>query len=116
MTHRCHAVGCLVPVPPRMLMCGPHWRMVPENLQRAVLRHYRRGQVTDKRPSHEYLLAATDAIVAVFRAELEAAKVRQLRAAGPTQGDLFAALPAPRPARILGDPGDDPVDTKPDGP
>jgi hypothetical protein len=63
--HHCHARDCTVEVPPRMLMCGRHWRMVPRVLQAAVWATYRRGQEKTKDPSPEYLKASRDAIHAV---------------------------------------------------
>lgn len=63
--HVCHARDCTEPVPPRMLMCAKHWRMVPANLQAEVWRTYRAGQEIDKRPTREYLDAAQAAIEAV---------------------------------------------------
>lgn len=69
IVHTCHARGCEVRVPPRMLMCLAHWRRVPLLLQRAVWRHYRPGQEVDKRPSREYLLVMQQAIEAVWERE-----------------------------------------------
>lgn len=69
MSHRCHASGCGKAVPPNLLMCLKHWRMVPRAEQREVWRTYRRGQEIDKRPSPEYLAAATAAIQAVAERE-----------------------------------------------
>lgn len=88
MTHHCHAIACAAAVPPRMLMCRRHWAMVPAELQRAVWAHYRAGQEDDKRPSHAWHLAATDAIAAVFELERAAARVARL---SPAQLGLFAA-------------------------
>lgn len=65
MSHTCHARGCETAVPPKMLMCLKHWRMVPQELQKAVWAHYRAGQEKDKKPSAEYLDAANKAIAAV---------------------------------------------------
>jgi hypothetical protein len=65
MSHHCHARGCPVPVAPKFLMCGRHWRRVPLHLQAAVWRHYRPGQEVDKQPTPAYLLAAEQAIMAV---------------------------------------------------
>jgi hypothetical protein len=56
-------------VPPRLLMCSPHWRMVPPTVQRAVLRNYRPGQERDKRPTPAYLAAAALAVRCVADAE-----------------------------------------------
>lgn len=67
--HTCHAHGCTEHVPPELLMCRHHWRLVPTPLKRAVLRFYRPGQEISKRPSDAYLVAAANAINAV--AELE---------------------------------------------
>jgi protein gp37 len=71
--HLCHARRCEVPVPPKLLMCGKHWRMVPRPLQAAVWKHYRTGQEADKSPSPEYLKAALAAINAVAQREAELA-------------------------------------------
>lgn len=59
--HTCHAEECETAVPPRMLMCARHWRMVPKPLQDAVYATYRPGQENDMRPSIEWLDAATSA-------------------------------------------------------
>lgn len=69
MVHTCHALGCRVAVPPRMLMCLTHWRMVPQALQRQVWATYRRGQEQDKQPSSAYLAAVKAAIAAVATQE-----------------------------------------------
>ncbi len=69
MTHRCHALGCTVEVPPAMLMCKRHWFCVPKALRREVWRLYRKGQEETKDPSPEYLEAARAAIAAVAAAE-----------------------------------------------
>lgn len=63
--HLCHATGCKVPVPPKMLMCAPHWRQVPTPLQKLVWATYEPGQEVRKDPSSDYLRAAQDAIDAV---------------------------------------------------
>lgn len=69
MRHACHALGCNAAVPPRMLMCLRHWRMVPKPLQADVWATYRPGQEIDKRPSQDYLTAQQAAIVAVAERE-----------------------------------------------
>lgn len=58
MTHNCHAVGCEIPVPPKMHMCLKHWRMVPKAVQELIWKHYRSGQEIDKRPTIEYIATA----------------------------------------------------------
>jgi hypothetical protein len=69
MSHTCHVRGCKVEVPPEMLMCRKHWRMVPPRIRRAVWRHYRPGQCDDKRPSKAWHEAADAAIAAVAKKE-----------------------------------------------
>jgi hypothetical protein len=69
--HRCHVERCITPVPPAMLMCTRHWRLVPYPMQREVWKHYRKGQEVDKRPTKEYLVAANTACNFVRDRELE---------------------------------------------
>lgn len=79
MTHTCHARSCVVAVPPRLLMCLTHWRMVPKPLQQRVWAEYRPGQEVDKNPSREYLAAAQRAIDHVAKREGKpASKQREL--------------------------------------
>ncbi len=67
--HTCHAHGCPVVVPPKRLMCKPHWCLVPKPLQKGVWDNYRAGQENDKKPTAEYLKAAKTAIMSVKRQE-----------------------------------------------
>jgi len=69
VSHTCHATDCETPVPPTMLMCRGHWRMVPKILQRRVWATYRPGQCDDWQPSAEYCQAARAAVVAVAKRE-----------------------------------------------
>lgn len=85
--HHCHARGCKVAVPPRMLMCRPHWRRVPKPLQNAVWAHFRPGQEIRKDPTREYLAAAEAAIRAVAILEL---RERQAEIDAQAQGEMFA--------------------------
>lgn len=48
-----------------MLMCLPHWRLLPKPAQRIIWYHYREGQEIDKNPSAHYLLAQGTAVVLV---------------------------------------------------
>ena len=86
--HHCHATGCDTAVPPRLLMCLKHWRMVPQALQDAVWAAYRPGQETTKDPTSQYLAAARAAIQAVQTAEEHKAQRDQMRRA---QAGLHAA-------------------------
>lgn len=67
--HRCHAKNCTVAVPPKLLMCLRHWRMVPREIQSRVWKHYRPGQERDKNPTTEYLQVMNEAIDAVAARE-----------------------------------------------
>lgn len=67
--HLCHAMGCAREVPPALLMCLRHWRLVPREIQRLVWKHYRKGQEIDKRPSKEYLEVMKLAIRSVAEQE-----------------------------------------------
>jgi hypothetical protein len=69
MTHRCHAIGCELEVPPNLLLCRRHWFMVPKPLRKEVWRLYRPGQEVSKTPTPEYLVAAKAAIDAVAERE-----------------------------------------------
>lgn len=69
MAHICHAVECCNRVPPRMLMCIKHWRMVPKWLQSEVWRTYVPGQETRKDPTSEYLAAHHAAVGSVAGSE-----------------------------------------------
>lgn len=60
--HHCHVPGCDTRTKPELLMCGPHWKLVPKDLQRAVWRHYRPGQCVDMKTSAEWREAARAAI------------------------------------------------------
>lgn len=53
--HLCHAPGCKLSVPPRMLCCRPHWAMIPKEDQALVWALYRDGQEISKDPSREYV-------------------------------------------------------------
>lgn len=94
--HHCHAEGCQVSVPPKRLMCGRHWMMVPIELRMPVLETYRPGQENDMRPS----IASLDAIeVAVnYIRRLEGYRERPLPSVllAPFSGP---APPEPTPRR-----------------
>ena len=69
MSHTCHATGCLAAVAPKMWGCRRHWFMVPQVLRDRIWATYRPGQEDDKRPSHDYLVAAREAVVTVAEKE-----------------------------------------------
>lgn len=67
--HHCHAVGCTVVVPPRLLMCLRHWWQVPLHLRLEVWRNYRPRRGDNERPSAAWMTAAKAAIAAVYETE-----------------------------------------------
>ncbi len=69
--HLCHARGCYKEVPPKLLMCLRHWKLVSRPTQRLIWKHYRTGQEVDKRPTLEYLDVMKTAIEEVWKKERE---------------------------------------------
>jgi RecQ family ATP-dependent DNA helicase len=63
----CHAKGCNVPIPPKSVMCGRHWDMVPWGLKCGVSREYRPG--SDQ--SQAYLEGIRVAVEFIAKAETE---------------------------------------------
>lgn len=70
MSHTCHARDCATEVPPKMLMCQPHWFMVPKSIRDRVWQTYNAGQERTKNPSRAWHAAADAAIDAVHKFEL----------------------------------------------
>ena len=69
MAHHCHAVPCKVQVPEKLLMCSPHWRKVPRDIQARVWATYRDGQEREKNPSLAWCQAADAAVASVATRE-----------------------------------------------
>lgn len=69
MSHHCHAVGCGRLIPPRLMFCLQHWRMVHRKLQITIWNEYRPGQEVDKRPSLAYLCCQQAAVAEVASKE-----------------------------------------------
>lgn len=67
--HLCHAQGCSVAVPPRMLMCRHHWFMVSMVIRQHVWNAYVPGQENSKLPTRAYVEAAKAAIADVASKE-----------------------------------------------
>jgi hypothetical protein len=69
-TAKCAVPGCDVVVPPQMLMCGPHWALVPVKLQRVVNRTWQTLLRTpDEAVMREYKTARREALAAVVKAQ-----------------------------------------------
>lgn len=69
MSHTCHAHGCKRTVPPKMLMCLKHWKMVPKFAQDEIWATYVPGQEIRKDPSDAYLKAQQRARVLCYMKE-----------------------------------------------
>lgn len=69
MAHTCHAIGCDVPVPRKMLMCRQHWRLVPRAAQQAVWAAYELGQERTGETTEVYRMVAAGAVIAVAEHE-----------------------------------------------
>lgn len=63
MTHKCAADGCKKEISLAYLMCRPHWRKVPRQIQRGILR------TVGDRDRNLYYLHVVEAIEAVSKAE-----------------------------------------------
>lgn len=62
MSHRCPANGCTRNVSPAMLMCRPHWYMVPRPLRDAVWSAWDNGLGAGTAAHREAILAAVEAV------------------------------------------------------
>lgn len=60
--HSCPATGCTRRVGQRMLMCRPHWFMVPKLLRDAVWEEYAGGLGAGSPAHRDAVLAATRAV------------------------------------------------------
>lgn len=69
------AQDCPKRVPPRLLFCGAHWKLVPKKLQALVWRVYKDGQEIRKDPTREYLWVQRTcvALVAMREGKIDAA-------------------------------------------
>jgi len=61
--HKCAVPSCNIKVKHGILMCAPHWRMVPRPEQNAVYRTWRAFLDGGSRP--EYEAAVADAVAKV---------------------------------------------------
>jgi hypothetical protein len=64
--HLCHMrPDCSVPVPPRLLFCAPHWRMVPRPLQARIhdsLRRWKKPGAPTKAEQRAAMMEWFDAV------------------------------------------------------
>ena len=88
MAHHCHALECKRACPPEYLMCGSHWRMVPQALQSDVWKTFR--QRKGGPPTLEWCIAADKAVTDVARQEgLSAAIIWRGTVTHGFQGSYF---------------------------
>lgn len=62
MSHLCHALRCKTPVPPKMFMCGNHWRSLPKVMQDKMWALYVPGQEIRKDPTRAYISHAMSCV------------------------------------------------------
>jgi hypothetical protein len=62
MSHDCPAKGCTRTVNPAMLMCRPHWYMVPKPLRNAVWSAWADGDGAGTPAHSAAILAAIEAV------------------------------------------------------
>jgi hypothetical protein len=62
MTHQCPVRVCPAVLPDHLLMCRPHWFMVPPALRNAVWAAYRNGAGTGTLALHAAQVAAIRAV------------------------------------------------------
>lgn len=68
--HRCLALGCREKVKAGFLMCRPHWRLVPKDLQQVITEEYQTAvKAREAATSPRYRRAVLDAIKAVQKGE-----------------------------------------------
>lgn len=63
--HRCPIEGCTHQLPTHILMCKPHWAMVPKHVQQRVYKAWNGGAVQN---IQDYLTAKNEAINSVHQA------------------------------------------------
>ena len=63
--HTCAVPTCHILIPHDRLMCGFHWRSVPQQLRRSVWHHYVPGQERTGTTSNQYRRAAAAAVASI---------------------------------------------------
>lgn len=71
-THDCPAAACTRRLSPRMLMCRPHWFMVPKRLRDTVWLTWRNGLGAGSPGHADAIAAAVEAVNANLREKREA--------------------------------------------
>ena len=79
MGHTCHAEGCTREVPPKLFACLPHWRMVPNWLQKALWGVYQHGQEDTKVVTPQYIAVQIRCRIAIAEAEGNMGMATRLR-------------------------------------
>lgn len=95
-THDCAATGCAIRLPAHVLMCRPHWGLVPRPLQTEIWKHYRPGQ-TAATASTQYLQAVLVAVKALPPGPVKPAR----RTADLVNECLITGCGRNLPARVL---------------
>lgn len=67
--HSCVALECSNPIPPGLLLCRKHWRILPDAAKALVKKHYDPEKVGAADPGMEHELAVSIAVAIVKEAE-----------------------------------------------
>lgn len=70
--HHCPVPGCPKRLPPHLLMCSPHWRLVPKDLQAVVYDAWHAKQHALRALDPRALVTATEKHVDVCRLAVDA--------------------------------------------
>jgi len=89
MTHQCPIAGCPHKLPSHILMCRPHWSLVPVSVKRWVYTSWNGGAAQNMQDylsaraeairSVNLLLAQTDEIPEQIKNDMTLEELRQLR-------------------------------------
>lgn len=75
MNHKCYVRGCQTKIEMSMLMCGPHWKLVPRTMQDDIWREWRKVQASRRDDPtyvlHDEYIAAINAARAAVQERLD---------------------------------------------
>jgi hypothetical protein len=81
--HVCAAIDCTARIKPGLLMCAPHWRLVPKLIQAEVWTTWRALTKGEIGSVPRYREAVEKAVDAVFAAELNPADLTLTKGGRP---------------------------------
>ncbi len=72
MNHTCHANFCNIKTEPKLLMCKPHWKQLPNKLKNAVWLAFKGTTKESRIKSIPYLTACAEAVEFIAESENKA--------------------------------------------